>query len=183
MSIAADTLTEQLIAELYTIDGKAEIVDGRIELMSPTGGKPGRAGYRICRSLEPFEAALGGYVYPDNVAFLVDLPKRKSFCPDAAFSSQPPGMEFVKGAPEFAVEVRSEGDYGAAAERKMTRKRADYFAAGTKVVWDVDLLRDDVVREYTSESQDVPTIYRKGEVAEAEPAVPGWTFPVNDLFA
>ena len=37
MSIATDTITEQLIAELYKIDGKAEIVDGRIEMMSPTG--------------------------------------------------------------------------------------------------------------------------------------------------
>jgi Uma2 family endonuclease len=182
MSISIDTLTEQLIAELYTIEGKAEIVDGRIEIMSPTGGMPGRAGYKICRSLEPYEAILGGYVYPDNVAFLVNLPKRTSFCPDAAFSRQAPDMGFVKGAPEFAAEVRSEGDYGPAAERKMARKRADYFAAGTKVVWDVDLLRDDVIQKYTAESQENPTAYRKGELAEAEPAVAGWTFPVNDLF-
>ncbi len=27
-----------------------------------------------------------------------------------------------------------------------------------------------------------PTIYHRGEVAEAEPAVPGWTFPVDALF-
>jgi hypothetical protein len=26
-----------------------------------------------------------------------------------------------------------------------------------------------------------PTIYRSGELAEAEPAVPGWTMPVDDL--
>jgi Uma2 family endonuclease len=182
MSIATDALTEQLVAELYTIEGKAEIVDGKIELMSPTGGKPGRAGYRICRSLEAFEKILNGYVYPDNVAFLVNLPRRKSFSPDAAFSRHEPEMGFVKGAPDFAVEVRSEGDYGPAAERKMARKRADYFAAGTKVVWDVDLLRDDVIQKYTVDTQENPRVFRKGEVAEAEPAVPGWTLPVNDLF-
>ena len=39
MSTVTDTATEQLIAELYTIDGKAEIVDGRIRIMSPTGGR------------------------------------------------------------------------------------------------------------------------------------------------
>ena len=27
-----------------------------------------------------------------------------------------------------------------------------------------------------------PTIYRRGEMAEAEPAVPGWTMPVAELF-
>ena len=27
-----------------------------------------------------------------------------------------------------------------------------------------------------------PTIYRRGEIAEAEPAVPGWSMPVANLF-
>jgi Uma2 family endonuclease len=78
--------------------------------------------------------------------------------------------------------VRSEGDYGSKAEREMAKKRADYFAAGTKVVWDVDLQGDDVVRVYRAESPEIPTIYRRGETAEAEPAVPGWSFPVDELF-
>jgi Uma2 family endonuclease len=182
MSIVTDTLTEQLIAELYKIDGKAEIVDGRIVRMSPTGRFPGRASGAIYASLRAHEARLSGYAYPDNVAFLVNLPKRKSFSPDAAFSTERPEMTFGTRAPEFAVEVRSEGDYGRAAERAMAEKRSDYFAAGTKVVWDVDLLGDDVVRVYRADSPETPTIYRKGEIAEAEPAVPGWTFPVNDLF-
>jgi hypothetical protein len=30
----------------------------------------------------------------------------------------------------------------------MAAKRADYFAAGTLVVWDVDVLREQVVRVY-----------------------------------
>ena len=91
-------------------------------------------------------------------------------------------MKFLPVAPDFAVEVRSEGDYSPSAERKMTAKRADYFAAGTKVVWDVDLESDEVVRVYRAGSPDAPTIYRRGETAEAEPAVPGWTMPVDELF-
>lgn len=91
-------------------------------------------------------------------------------------------MEFGTRAPEFAVEVRSEGDYGPKAEREIVEKRVDYFAAGTKVVWDVDLLSEDVVRVYRAESPDEPAIYRRGETAEAEPAVPGWKFAVDELF-
>ena len=182
MSIAADTTTDQLIAELYHIDGKAEIVEGRIVMMSPTGGRPGRAGFVICCSLQPLETQLGGYVYPDNVGFIVDLPNRKSFSPDAAFSKMKPEMDFVQGAPEFAVEIRSESDYGPAADRAAAAKRADYFAAGSKVVWDVDLLSDDVVRVYRADAPDTPTVYHHGEQAEAEPAVPGWRFPVDELF-
>jgi hypothetical protein len=45
-----------------------------------------------------------------------------------------------------AVEVRSEGDYGPAAEREMAAKRRDYFAAGTQVVWDVDVLSTEVAQ-------------------------------------
>jgi Uma2 family endonuclease len=64
----------------------------------------------------------------------------------------------------------------------MAAKRADYFATGTKVVWDVDLLGDDVVRVYRATDPQQATVYRRGELAEAEPAVPGWTMNVNELF-
>ena len=64
----------------------------------------------------------------------------------------------------------------------MVDKRADYFAAGCKVVWDVDLLSADVVRVHRADASDSPTVYKRGETAEAEPAVPGWTMPVDDLF-
>jgi Uma2 family endonuclease len=64
----------------------------------------------------------------------------------------------------------------------LAEKRIDYFAAGTKVVWDVDLHSDDVVRVYRATESDKPTIYRRGQHAEAEPAVPGWTMPVDALF-
>jgi Uma2 family endonuclease len=85
-------------------------------------------------------------------------------------------------APALAVEVRSNGDYGLRAERAMAAKRADYFAAGTRVVWDVDVLREELIRVYRADDPEQPTIYRRGEVAEAEPAVPGWRFPVDELF-
>jgi Uma2 family endonuclease len=91
-------------------------------------------------------------------------------------------LKFVQGAPIFAAEVRSEGDYGPAVEREMAQKRADYFAAGTQVVWDVDLVGQDAVRVYRASDPDKPTIYRRGEVAEAEPALPGWTMRVDELF-
>lgn len=64
----------------------------------------------------------------------------------------------------------------------MARKRADYFAAGTLVVWDVDMLGVDVVRVYRTSDPHRPTIYRRGDMAEAEPALPGWRMPVEDLF-
>ena len=91
-------------------------------------------------------------------------------------------MRFLEGAPVFAVEVRSENDYGPAAERAMAQKRADYFACGTLVVWDVDLLSPEVIKVYRASDPDTPIIYRQGDTADAEPAVPGWRMPVDELF-
>ena len=91
-------------------------------------------------------------------------------------------MKFFEDPPIFAVGVRSEQDYGLNAGVELAVKRRDYFASGTLVVWDVDLLGPDIVTVYRSSSPDQPTIYRRGDLAEAEPAVPGWTMPVNDLF-
>src|ERR1044072_8678426 len=161
------------INELYRVPAhcKAEIVNGEIVLMSATGDMPGRASGAIYASLRSIERQAGGRVFPDNVGFIVDLPNRKSFSPDAAFyTGKPSGMKFIEGAPVFAAEVRSENDYGDKAEIKMAAKRRDYFAAGTLVVWDVDLLSDDVVKVYSVSSQDTPRIYHRGEFGGGEPA-------------
>jgi Uma2 family endonuclease len=177
------TKTEATIEDLYRIDGKAEIVNGEIVQMSPTGGLPNQAASEIFASLREYaRRTKSGRAINDNAAFVVNLPHRKSFSPDAAFYVGEITMKFFEGAPVFAVEVRSEGDYGARAEREMARKRADYFATGTRVVWDVDLLSDEVVRSYRADDPDRPRVFRRGEIADAEPAVPGWTMPVDDLF-
>ncbi len=178
------TKVEATIEDLYKVEGKAELVNGEIILMSPTGSSPGYAGDEIFSSLREYSRRLKvGRAVGDNKAFVVNLSHRKSFSPDVAFYvGSDSGMKFYNGAPVLAVEVRSENDYGPKAERQMAAKRADYFAAGTKVVWDVDLLSDDVVRVYRSTDPERPTTYHRGEVAEAEPAVPGWTMAVNDLF-
>jgi Uma2 family endonuclease len=178
------TKTEATIEDLYKVEGKAELVNGEIVHMSPTGSRPGYAGDEIFVSLREYsKRTKSGRAVGDNKAFRVNLPNRKSFSPDAAFHvGADTGMKFYEGAPIFAVEVRSEGDYGPKAEREMARKRADYFAAGTQVVWDVDLLSEAVVRVYRASAPDNAQVYRRGEVAEAEPAVPGWTMAVDDLF-
>ena len=179
------TKTGATIEDLYRVpeNGKAEIVNGELILMPPTGGIPGRAGGDIYISLRDYERRTkSGYAFPDNVGFIVNLPNRRSFSPDAAyFVGELRGGLFLEGAPVFAVEVRSEGDYGQRAEARMAAKRADYFAAGTLVVWDVDVLRERAVRVYRASDPDNPTIYRAGEIAEAEPALPLWTMPVDDL--
>jgi Uma2 family endonuclease len=177
---------EATIEDLYLIEGKAEIVNGRIVLFMATGERPGYAGDVILTSLF-------GYVHQhrigravgDSKGFICDLPHRKSFSPDAAYYVGPlGGMKFYPQPPVFAVEVRSEGDYGPSAEEKMEAKRADYFAAGTQVVWDVDLLSETtIIYKFVSPDATNPVAeFSRGQIADAEPAVPGWTLAVDGLF-
>ena len=158
------TKTEATVDDLYRVpeNGKAEIVNGELVLMSPTGGVPGRTAGEIYISLNEYERRTGsGYALPDNVGFIVNFPNRRSFSPDAAFyRGELRGGLFLEGAPIFAVEVRSEEDYGSAAEKKMAAKRADYFAASTLVVWDVDVLREKVVRVYRTDNPLSPIVYQ-----------------------
>lgn len=173
------------IEELYAVpdNGKAELVNGELVTFMPTGGVPSRASGKIYRSLDDYEQQTGsGYAFPDNAGFLVNLPHRRSFSPDAAFyTGQLSGGKFLSGAPVFAAEVRSENDYGPVAEQDMADKRADYFAAGTLVVWDVDVLQAKEVRAYRADAPNTPTVFGVGDLADAEPALPGWTMPVDNL--
>ena len=91
-------------------------------------------------------------------------------------------MRFVEGPPTFAAEVRSEHDYGDAAEAEIAGKRADYFAAGTLVIWDVDPVGE-TIDCYRAGAPGQPARFRRGQVADAEPAVPGWRMPVDEVFA
>jgi len=65
----------------------------------------------------------------------------------------------------------------------MAAKRRDYFAAGTQVVWDVDLLGTDIIKCYDANNPDTPRVFSRGDVADAEPAVPGWSMTVDELFS
>jgi Uma2 family endonuclease len=134
-------MTEALSRE----KGKAEIVDGRIVRMSPTGGLPSKASLAIASSLRSHARAHGGgHAFADNAGFLVDLPGRQSFSPDAAwYTGTVVDMRFLEGAPALA---------------------------------------EIVIRAYRASAPDTVAAYRRGDVAEAEPAVPGWRFPVDELF-
>ena len=81
------TKTRATIEDLHNIpkNGKAEIVNGEVVRFMPTGEMPGRAGLKIALSLSSHEQTKGGgYAFGDNVGFIVDLPNRSSFSPDAA---------------------------------------------------------------------------------------------------
>jgi Uma2 family endonuclease len=180
------TVPRATLDDLARVEGKAELVAGKLVHYMATGHRPNTVAGRIFRRLADYADGFGGCAYTDNIGFAVpELSNgRESFSPDVAYYTGPlpaNAMRFVPGPPDFAVEVRSENDYGPVAEAEMAGKRAKYFEAGTKVVWDVDPVAK-VVRSYRS-GDPAPTEFRPGQQADAEPAVPGWRLAVDWLLA
>jgi hypothetical protein len=106
------------VADLAKVEGKAELIDGRIDLLKPTGRRPHRMAFRITRSLDDHAQRINiGEAYADNMGFTVpELSSgRGSFSPDASYYAGPfpaDEMRFIEGPPTMAAEVRSENDYG-----------------------------------------------------------------------
>jgi Uma2 family endonuclease len=186
--MTVSTTTRATLDDLYREEGKAELIGGRVVRYMASGDLPSTVALEIAVSLRLHAKATGrGVAYADGIGYAVpELPSgRESFSPDASYYAGPrpaDRMRFIKGPPTFAAEVRSENDYGPAAEAEMAAKRADYFAAGTRVVWDVDPVAETVSAFHGGTPAPPPVVYRTGDTAEAEPAVPGWRLAVTDLF-
>lgn len=94
------TKTRATVEDLYHVseNGKAELVNGELVLMPATGAMPNYAGGEIFHSLRSYTRLTKGvHVTADNAGFLVNLPNRQSFSPDAAYYVGPnPGMKFFR---------------------------------------------------------------------------------------
>ncbi len=180
--------TQATLDDLFRTPEKAELIGGRIVTYMPTGRKPNRVAGRIYRSLDDHAGQTGtGEAFTDNMGYTVPiLPSgRESFSPDASFHRGPfpaDDMRFIAGAPHLGVEVRSASDYGPAGEAELADKRADYFQAGTEVVWDVDTMGE-CIHVYRASNPNLPVTFRRGDLADAEPAVPGWRVAVDWIFS
>src|SRR5947207_2099347 len=113
--------TEATVEDLYRIEGQAELVNGKIVRMPFHGCYLSRAIGRAKVSLLEYSKAgkKRGTPVGSTVAFIVDLPHRKAFCPDLAFYTGAPTMGFPKGAPVFVAEFRDPESYGPVAERNI----------------------------------------------------------------
>lgn len=173
--------------DLMRTEGKAELIGGRVVEFMASGRIPSRIAFRIARFIDGYAEEAGqGEAFADGVGYAVrELSSgRESFQPDASYYLGPEKatMKFIPAPPTFAVEVRSEGDYGPAAEVDIAAKRADYFEAGTAVVWDVDCDAREI-RAYRHDAPENPVVFRLGDEAHAEPALPGWRASVDRIFA
>jgi Uma2 family endonuclease len=103
--------------------------------------------------------------------------------PDVAFVSwerfpnqRIPREPIPELAPDLAVEVLSVSN----TPGEMARKRREYFAAGTRLVWQVDPVAR-TVAVYTAPEQ--VTVLHEEETLEGGAVLPGFTLPLREFFA
>jgi len=174
------------IDDLLRYEGKAELIDGKLVKYMPAGIRHSRIATMICVILLQFEKATKlGYAFDDNLGYRVPelFSGRESFSPDVSFYVGQLSLKdrgFVEGPPTFAVEIRSPEEYGPAAEKVLAAKRADYFEAGTLVVWDVDP-EAQTIASYRSTAPTTPLLFQLSDTANAEPALSGWVVKVAEV--
>ena len=176
------------LADLMRTEGKAELVGGRIIHLPLFGYLPGIIAGNLLVALCDYEKQTNnGQAGGATLAYAVGkLPSgRESISPDVSYYRGPlpeDRMSYIIGPPTFAVEVGRGNDSTDRALTERAAKREDYYAAGTLVVWDVDPLAETVTC-YRAADPAHPITWRRGDTAEAEPAVPGWRMTVAEIFA
>jgi Uma2 family endonuclease len=116
---------------------------GELVVMTPAGGKTGKAELYIGRELDNWVEINGGDAFGSNTGF--SLPDGSVRAPDAAWlspekwNSLTPEEQrrFVPFCPEFVIELRSPSDSIAELETKMT----EWIANGAQLAWLIDPLR------------------------------------------
>ena len=64
----------------------------------------------------------------------------------------------------------------------MAQQRADYFAAGTLVVWDVDVLKLRIVRVFRATDPEHPAVYGPARSPKPNPRRPAGRCPSTICF-
>jgi Uma2 family endonuclease len=175
------------LEDLAQVEGRAELVGGCIVQIPFSTIRKGRIEGRLLVSLNDYGDETGnGEAFTGGVAYVVNIPgsNRRTFSSDISFHSGPfPAnpMAFIEGAPTFAIEIREENEYDEASARARRIRFGEYFAAGTRLIWDIDPENATVISHRPDSGQ--PVVFTDGEIANAEPYLPGWKIEVRGLFS
>lgn len=164
-------------------DALHELVDGEVITLVPPYWYHGRVALAIIFALAAFAEKIGAMLLPDNVGYLVGEQGRQVRCPDVSLVSYErrrilrPGEYLGTEAPDLCVEVLSGGQRNEGYARP---KVAEYFAAGAKLVWLVDI-ENRTVRAYEAGRSDY-TIYSGDAEINLDRIASGFRVRINSFF-
>ena len=174
--LAERVWTDEALMAVPDDGQKYELVAGEL-VVSPTGFLHGYISLRLAAALMDF--VLGrqlGVVVDSSTGFRIKRGNCRS--PDISFvRKERLGMtkKFFQGAPDLVAEILSPQDMAEA----MHKKLVEYFADGTKLAWVVNP-EDRIVSVYLSPESS--RLLRAGDHLDGQNILPGFTFPVSDLF-
>lgn len=174
---------------LYTIEQLPGIPDayeldaGELSFTTPTHTPHGSV-------VMAATVAIGSYVnahrlgaaFGEQTGFILERNPDTVRAPDVAFVREdrlpPDGLEpsYFEGGPDLAVEVISESNRPG----RMRRKIAQYFAAGSRLVWVIDP-NQRTVAVYASERESL--LLHESDSLDGEDVLPGFQYPIAQLFS
>ena len=168
--------------EIDTHERWFELIEGEIVDVPPAGPEGSETELGIGAALFLFARRTSGRAFGSSAGFMVGRNHQQLRAPDASYVSPArlhtlESKPWADGAPDLAVEVLSEGQYGAA---YAYGKVHEYFEAGAQLVWLVDR-RQKEVRVYRAGSDEY-AIYRNDAVLTLEPIASGFELRLSDIF-
>lgn len=175
-------MTAEELFELPDDGYRYELVDGDLLRMTPAGGEHGVVTARVGHVLQEYVDTHGGGVCCGaETGFILRRTPDVVRAPDAAFVSRErvPKSGIPKSfwpfAPDLAVEVPSPNDRFSDVHLKI----AEYFAAGTRLVW---IVEPATRRVHVHRSpHDVQVVEEDGELI-GDDVLPGFRCAVRRLF-
>ena len=174
-------MTAEELFELPDDGYRYELVDGNLIRMTPAGGEHGAVTARVGHVLQEYADTHGGVCCGAETGFILRRTPDVVRAPDAAFVSgeRVPKSGIPKSywpfAPDLAVEVPSPNDRFSDVHIKI----AEYFAAGTRLLWIVEPATKRV-HVYQS-PHDMQVIEEDGELTGGD-VLPGFRCAVKRLF-
>jgi Uma2 family endonuclease len=158
---------------------RVEYVDGELVERNVGGKSHGRIQIKLGRKLDEYlETHPPGYVAAELHVKLATGPKVEFRLPDLAvvLADSSPKEEYLDGAPDLAVEIRSPGD----SVTELLRKMQLYFAHGAKLGWIV--LPEERSVLVLAPEEPVRTV-TLGELLDGGMLLPELRIPLAEIFS
>jgi len=177
------TATEaDLLRKVEAEDKLCELVEGTL-VEKPVGYREAKLAALLVHHLMSFvlPRKLGAVSGPDST---LRVTKGTLRLPDVAFvtaarlaSTQTGNKRVPSLSPDLAIEVLSPSN----TKREMARKRREYFAGGTRLVWEFDPERRTV--DVYDSPEATPRQVIEADTLDGGEVLPGFSVPLRELFA
>lgn len=177
-----DLVTAEELYELPDDGSRHELLRGTLVAEPVPGSLHGRIVARLAELLGSFVRPRRlGVVYAGDAGFILARKPDTVRGPDVAFvyaerqRRVETDLPYFPGAPDLAIEVLSPSDR----MNEVIGKVSDYLAAGSRLVWVVDPVREQV---QVFRSPFTPRLVSGDELLDGEDVVPGFSVALPEIF-